>query len=185
MARLGDELSSSEARRVALGAQGFHRERPGKVDSRHVRRLIHDLGLVQIDFVNVLIPAQYQVLFSRLGPYRRSILDDLVYRRREFTEQFAHETSIVPVETSPVVTFGINEASIRLTSVTSVVKQACVSADNKPKSRAKSKWYSSSLADPIAIWRNRAKSPPVSRQQPSAMLAPIEAADRRIWLVKP
>ena len=103
MARLGDELSSSEARRVALGAQGFHRERPGKVDSRHVRRLIHDLGLVQIDFVNVLIPAQYQVLFSRLGPYRRSILDDLVYRRREFTEQFAHEASIVPVETSPVV----------------------------------------------------------------------------------
>jgi uncharacterized protein YcaQ len=37
-------------------------------------------------------------LFSRLGPYVRSLFDDVVYGRREFTEQWAHEASIVPTE---------------------------------------------------------------------------------------
>jgi hypothetical protein len=103
VARLGDELSAKEARRAALAAQGFHRKRPERVTLRHVRRSVRELGLLQIDFVNVLVPAQYQVLFSRLGPYRRSILDDLVYGRRELTEQFAHEASIVPTDTWPLL----------------------------------------------------------------------------------
>src|SRR5207245_7649947 len=58
--------------------------------------------LVQIDYVNVLVPAQYQVLYSRLGPYKRPLFDDLVYRRREFTEQWAHEASILPMESWPL-----------------------------------------------------------------------------------
>ena len=49
-------------------------------------------------FVNVVLPAHYQVPFSRLGPYERAHLDDLVYRRREFTEGWAHEASILPVD---------------------------------------------------------------------------------------
>jgi uncharacterized protein YcaQ len=59
--------------------------------------------LLQIDCVNVLVPAHYQVLFSRLGPYDRRLLDDLVYRRREFTEQWAHEASIIPTATWPLL----------------------------------------------------------------------------------
>jgi uncharacterized protein YcaQ len=99
-----DSLSLSEARRIALAAQGFDRRRPtGRVDARHLRRTIRQLGLLQIDFVNVLVPAHYQVPFSRLGPYDRSLLEDLIYRRREFTEQWAHEASIVPVETWPLL----------------------------------------------------------------------------------
>ncbi len=99
-----DDLSLSEARRIALEAQGFNRPRPnGRVDVRHLRRTIRQLGLLQIDYVNVLAPAHYQVLFSRLGPYARPRLDDLVYRRREFTETWAHEASIVPVETWPLL----------------------------------------------------------------------------------
>lgn len=93
------DLSLSDARRIALAAQGFDRPRPHRVDARHVRSTICRLGLVQLDFVNVLVPAHYQVLFSRLGPYEMARLDDLVYRRRQFTEQWAHEASIVPVET--------------------------------------------------------------------------------------
>jgi len=94
------DLSLSEARRLALAAQGLDRPRPrGKVGAQHLRRIIRQLGLIQIDFVNVLVPAQYQVFFSRLGAYDRSLLDDLVYRRGEFTEQWAHEASIIPVKT--------------------------------------------------------------------------------------
>jgi len=99
-----DSLSLSEARRIALGAQGFDRPRPrGGVGTPQLRRTIRLLGLVQIDYVNVLVPAQYQVLFSRLGPYETSRFDDLVYRRREFTEQWAHEASILPVEHWPLL----------------------------------------------------------------------------------
>jgi uncharacterized protein YcaQ len=99
-----DHLSLSEARRIALTAQGFDRPRPnGRVDVRHLRRTIRQLGLVQIDYVNVLVPAHYQVLFSRLGAYDRALFHDLVYRRREFTEQWAHEASILPVETWPLL----------------------------------------------------------------------------------
>jgi uncharacterized protein YcaQ len=97
-----DSLSIAEARRIALAAQGFDRPRPtGRVDLRHLRRAIGRLGLLQLDFVNVVCPAHYQVLFSRLGAYDTSLLDRLAYRRRELTEAWAHEASLVPVELWP------------------------------------------------------------------------------------
>src|SRR5438132_12851694 len=99
-----DALSLSEARRLALAAQGFDRPRPaGRVGAHHLRRTVRQLGLLQIDYVKVLVPANYEVPFARLGAYDRSLLDDLVYRRREFTEQWAHEASILPVETWPLL----------------------------------------------------------------------------------
>jgi uncharacterized protein YcaQ len=98
------QLSLSEARRIALAAQGFDRPRPkGPVSLAQVRRVIEQLGLVQIDYVNVLAPAHYLVLFSRLGAYPRSRLDESVYRRRAFTEQWAHEASIVPMDAWPLL----------------------------------------------------------------------------------
>ena len=99
-----ENLTLNEARRIALTGQGFDRPRPnGKVNANHIRGVIRRLGLVQIDYVNVLTPAHYQVLFSRLGLYDKSLFDDLVYRRREFTEQWAHERSILPVESWPLL----------------------------------------------------------------------------------
>src|SRR5262245_58440286 len=97
-------LTLSEARRIALAAQGFDRPRPnGKVNASHIRGALRRLGLVQIDYVNVLTPAHYQVLFSRIGPYKKSLFDDLVYRRCEFIEQWAHERSILLVESWPLL----------------------------------------------------------------------------------
>jgi len=97
------DLSLSEARRIALAAQGFDRPRPRRVTTDHLRRTIRQLGLLQIDYVNVLEPAHYQVPFSRLGPYRRKQFDEVVYGRGEFTEQWAHEASILPVGTWPLL----------------------------------------------------------------------------------
>lgn len=97
-------FSLNEARRIALSAQGFEQPRPGgRVRATDLARVIRRLGLVQIDYVNVLIPAHYQVLFSRCGPYDRQLFDDLIYKSREFTEQWAHEASIIPVETWPLL----------------------------------------------------------------------------------
>lgn len=99
-------MSLDQARRIALAAQGFDRPRPaGAVDIRHIRRTIRQIGLLQLDFVNVLVPAHYLVLFSRLGGYERERLNQLVYQRREFTEQWAHEASIVPMELWPLLEY--------------------------------------------------------------------------------
>lgn len=97
------DLSLDDARRLALAAQGFDRPRPHRVAGRDLARVIQRLGLVQLDFVNVLVPAHYQVLFSRLGPYRRSLLHETIYRRGAFTEQWAHEASIVPMDVWPLL----------------------------------------------------------------------------------
>jgi uncharacterized protein YcaQ len=99
-----EKLSLNQARRIALAAQGFDRPRPeGNADIRHIRRVIQQLGLLQLDFVNVLIPAHYLVLWSRLGAYDRKRLGELVYKRREFTEQWAHEASIVTMNHWPLL----------------------------------------------------------------------------------
>ena len=106
--RRRDTLSASEARRIALAAQGFDRPRPtGRVNAGHLRRLVNQIGLIQIDSVNVLLPAHYQVPFSRLGSYDRSLLDDLIYRKRVLTEQWAHEASILPIEHWPLIRFHV------------------------------------------------------------------------------
>jgi uncharacterized protein len=98
------DISRSEARRLALEAQGLGGRRPRtRVNERHIRSTIRRIGLLQLDYVNVVLPAHYLVLFTRLGPYQRAHLDRLTYRRREFTEQWAHEASIVPVETWPLL----------------------------------------------------------------------------------
>ncbi|MGI8745488.1 MAG: winged helix-turn-helix domain-containing protein [Bryobacteraceae bacterium] len=109
-----DSVSLPEARRIALAAQGFDRPRPpSRVTTAHIRRAIRQLGLLQIDFVNVLVPAHYQVLFSRLGPYQKPLLNDLVYRGGEFTEQWAHEASILPVATWPLLRHRMETHQVR------------------------------------------------------------------------
>lgn len=98
------KISASAARRIALAAQGFHRPRPGgTVDAGHLRRQLRNLGVLQLDFVNVLVPAHLLVMFSRLGPFEQERFHRAVYRGRQFTEQWAHEASIVPMELWPLL----------------------------------------------------------------------------------
>lgn len=98
------DLSAAEARRIALTAQGFADAPPsGRVDARHLRRVLRRIGLVQIDSVNVVVRSHYLPFFSRLGPYPREALDHLAYRKRELFEYWGHEASLVPVEHEPLL----------------------------------------------------------------------------------
>ena len=97
-------FSASEARRIALASQQLDKAGdPATVDIRHLRRAINTLGLLQLDFVNVLLPAHLFVLYSRLGSYDPRTFRRLVYQGREFTEQWAHEASIVPASAWPLL----------------------------------------------------------------------------------
>jgi len=104
--RCRTSLSASEARRVALAAQGFDRARPAApTDARHFRRAMHAIGVLQLDFVNVLIPAHFLMLWSGLGGYDRQRFERFLYDSREFTEQWAHEASIVRVSDWPLLEY--------------------------------------------------------------------------------
>lgn len=99
-------LSSAQARRTALAAQGFGgRRRSERVDVRHVRRLFRLVSLVQIDSVNVTVRAHYMPLFSRFGPYATDLMDEYAYKRREAFEYWGHEASFLPVERYPLMRF--------------------------------------------------------------------------------
>jgi uncharacterized protein YcaQ len=94
----------AEARRIALAAQDMHRERPSCTpDARHFRRVMQALGVLQLDFVNVLLPAHYLIVWSRLGAYDRDRFDRCIYGNGDFTEQWAHEASIVPTNAWPLL----------------------------------------------------------------------------------
>ncbi|WP_344767214.1 winged helix-turn-helix domain-containing protein [Aeromicrobium panaciterrae] len=91
-------LTTTQARRIALAAQGFTRPRPDDVAMRHVQKVIDRLGFFQIDSVNVLQRAHYMPLFSRLGAYDIELLHRAAGRRpRRLFEYWAHEAALVDV----------------------------------------------------------------------------------------
>ncbi|WP_296172004.1 hypothetical protein [uncultured Brevundimonas sp.] len=70
-----ETISLTQARRMALAAQGFGVRRPEAPSPVHLERTIDRLHLHQIDSVNVLSRAHYLPAFSRLGGYERTDLD--------------------------------------------------------------------------------------------------------------
>ena len=96
-------LSAAQARRVALAAQGFGRPRPSTIGTRQLNTLVQRLGLLQLDSVNVFERSHYLPVFARLGHYDKADLDRLTFSRKSaYTEYWAHEAAIIPIENWPL-----------------------------------------------------------------------------------
>lgn len=93
------QLSNAQARRIALGAQGFAKPRPkGRVGRRQFRQVLERVGLLQLDSVNVLERSHYLPLWSRLGAYSKDALDGYTARSGELFEYWGHAASLLPSE---------------------------------------------------------------------------------------
>ncbi|MEX6665646.1 winged helix-turn-helix domain-containing protein [Pseudomonas sp. W2-17] len=108
-------LSLKHARRLALAAQGFNsRQPPATIKAAHVTQLVQRLGVLQIDSVNALVRSHYLPLFSRLGPYSRTLLEQAAWsqgRHRKLFEYWGHEASLLPVELYPLMRWRMQRAS--------------------------------------------------------------------------
>jgi uncharacterized protein YcaQ len=97
------DLSSAEARRLALSALGFGARKPARAGTQHVRATAQRLSAIQIDSVNVLARAHYLPTFSRYGPYPMSTLDHLAHGKRELFEYWGHAACFLPIELYPLM----------------------------------------------------------------------------------
>ena len=105
-----NSITKAQARRIALGAQGFSAPRPnGTSGRRQVHKVLQHTQLLQIDSVNVLARAHEMPLWSRLGSYRRGVLDEMV-NDSELFEYWAHEASLLPVGDWPLMQFRMDAA---------------------------------------------------------------------------
>lgn len=108
-------LTSAQARRIAVAAQGFHESKPsGPVTRAHLRRLISRIQVLQLDSVSVAVRAHYAPVFSRLAPYDRDALDRAAWSHsarspRLLTEYWAHEAALMAVEDWPLLRWRMRE----------------------------------------------------------------------------
>ncbi|MEZ5661421.1 MAG: crosslink repair DNA glycosylase YcaQ family protein [Burkholderiaceae bacterium] len=102
-------LSATQARRLALSAQGLSRA-PAcspwpRRDLSHLRQTMASLQLLQLDSVPIVARSHLLPLYARLGPYDIGLLDRIAYQRDEWFETWAHEASLAPVELEPWLRF--------------------------------------------------------------------------------
>ncbi|MFC5178564.1 winged helix-turn-helix domain-containing protein [Nocardioides taihuensis] len=97
-------LSTAQARRVVLAAQGFLDKPHDPPTMRTLQRTVERTGVLQVDSVNVLQRAHYMPLYARMGPYDPDLLRRAAERRpRRLVEYWAHVQALMPVDLWPVM----------------------------------------------------------------------------------
>ena len=89
------------ARRLAVTKQHLAGKTTGSaVDA--ILSVIRDLGYVQLDPINTVAPSHVLVLWSRVGNFRLSDLDRLLWDEKKLFEHWSHAASIVLTEDYPL-----------------------------------------------------------------------------------
>lgn len=108
---MSQTLSLAEARRIALAAQLFVPGAAAPKGAAALGKLVHRLGAVQIDSVNVLVRSHYVPVFSRCGSYAPELLERAAYDgNRSLFEYWGHEASFLPVELYPLFRWRMDRA---------------------------------------------------------------------------
>ncbi|MGI8552747.1 MAG: winged helix-turn-helix domain-containing protein, partial [Dehalococcoidia bacterium] len=94
------QLSQSAARGLLLTAQGLLHPPQQTAVKPDLLRAIRRMGALQIDTIHVVARSPYFGLWSRLGAYEPSWLDDLLAEGALF-EYWAHAACFLPIEDYP------------------------------------------------------------------------------------
>lgn len=95
-------LSATEARRIALRAQGFL----GAPDRKAgVRGVLRHLGQVQLDTISVLARSHELIPYARLGAVGRTTVEEAYWSDGHAFEYWSHAACVLPVEEWPLFAF--------------------------------------------------------------------------------
>ena len=92
-------IPNRQARCLWLASQGLGDAPTGPLD---LAAIIHDLGFVQLDSIQVVARAHHHILWSRNQNYREPMLDRLMARDRGVFEHFTHDASVIPMQFLPM-----------------------------------------------------------------------------------
>jgi len=93
-------ITHETARNLVLHAQMLSKTPSKPAKKTSVTTAIRELGLLQIDTINIVARAPYFALFSRLGDYNKDWLDESLADKTIF-EYWAHAASFLPIEDYP------------------------------------------------------------------------------------
>lgn len=96
------KVTLQTARRLAVTKQHLAGKTPKNVGPEAIMKLFRELSYVQLDPTMAVAPNHLLVLWSRLGSFRESDLDKLLWKDRKLFEYWAHMASIVLTEDYPL-----------------------------------------------------------------------------------
>ncbi|MBO6885112.1 MAG: YcaQ family DNA glycosylase [Marivita sp.] len=93
------KIPNRTARQVWLATNGLSDTPTGPLD---LGALIHDLGFVQLDTIQVVSRAHHHILWSRNQTYREPMMDRCLAKDRAVFEHFTHDASVLPMAFLPM-----------------------------------------------------------------------------------
>ena len=93
------EIDNRTARSLWLTTNGLSKAPTGPLD---LAQIIHQLGFVQLDTIQVVSRAHHHILWSRNQNYREPMLDKALGKDRAIFEHFTHDASVLPMEFLPM-----------------------------------------------------------------------------------
>ena len=95
-------MSLESARRLNVTKQHLAGKLPTGPAREAILSVIRDLGFVQWDPINVVAPSHVLTLWSRVGSFRLSDLDRLLWDEKRLFEHWSHAALIVLTEDYPL-----------------------------------------------------------------------------------
>jgi uncharacterized protein YcaQ len=92
-------IPNRTARQLWLATNGLAQSPTGPLD---LGALIHDLGFVQLDTIQVVSRAHHHILWSRNQTYREPMLNRHLAQDRGVFEHFTHDASVLPMAFLPM-----------------------------------------------------------------------------------
>lgn len=92
------KIENRTARWLWLASQGLSDTPTGPMD---LYGTILQLGMVQLDTIQVVSRAHHHILWSRNQNYRETMLNPLLAKERVIFEHFTHDASVLPMEFLP------------------------------------------------------------------------------------